>query len=91
MDITWANKALKDKKFWEKHNPKVEKRIMDLIESIKQTLYFGIGKPEALKHNLSSLWSRRIDKEHRLIYKYDEKIKSIEIKSCKGHYYPDKD
>lgn len=83
-EVYWSEKALQDKAFWSAHNPKIVKRIEDLICNIKETPHAGIGKPEQLKHKLSGLWSRRIDSEHRLIYAVQEN--SIEIKSCKGHY-----
>lgn len=86
MNIIWLDKATKDIKFWEKHNHKIVKRIQCLIDNIEQTPLSGIGKPEALKHELSGLWSRRIDQTHRLIYRYDQQINLIEIISCKGHY-----
>lgn len=60
------------------------KRINQLIKDIKRSPFDGIGKPEPLKNNLSGLWSRRIDKEHRLVYFVDGDI--IVILQCKGHY-----
>ncbi|RZJ68967.1 MAG: Txe/YoeB family addiction module toxin [Flavobacterium sp.] len=64
------------------------KKISQLIKAIRQSLYSGIGKPEALKHELTGKWSRRIDKEHRLIYEIidENTIKIISILSLKGHY-----
>lgn len=60
------------------------KKIRKLIESVHQTPFEGIGKPEPLKHGLSGCWSRRINKEHRLVYEvFDHKIF---ILSAKGHY-----
>ncbi|MGB1242328.1 MAG: Txe/YoeB family addiction module toxin [Chitinophagales bacterium] len=60
------------------------KRIMKLIEDIKRDPFDGLGKPEALKYQLSSYWSRRISIEHRLVYEVKED--DILIISCKGHY-----
>jgi len=57
-----------------------------LVNNIIQTPYDGLGKPEALKHKLAGLWSRRIDQEHRLVYSYDKQTNTLEIESCKGHY-----
>ena len=71
--------------FWKKSgNGQIQMRISLLILSIQQTPFEGIGKPEPLKHNLSGKWSRRIDKEHRLVYAVDEQ--RIIIISLLHHY-----
>lgn len=62
----------------------VLKKIAALIEELAEHPYTGIGKPEALKHTLSGLWSRRINREHRLIYRVEET--TVYIQSVKGHY-----
>lgn len=64
-------------------NKKV-KRINDLLKDISRTPFTGIGKPEPLKHKYSGFWSRRIDEEHRLIYKYEDN--QILIAKCRFHY-----
>ena len=56
----------------------------DLIEDIARTPFEGLGKPEALKHKYVGLWSRRIDSEHRLIYRYQDD--EIHILKCRFHY-----
>ncbi|MFF5288158.1 Txe/YoeB family addiction module toxin [Paractinoplanes globisporus] len=63
---------------------KLVKRINDLIEDIMRNGYRGIGKPEALRGELSGLWSRRIDQEHRLVYRI--KGGDVEIVACRYHY-----
>jgi toxin YoeB len=69
MEIIFAPQAIEDLQFWSKSGNKViQKRIQALLTSIKETPFEGIGKPEALKHNLSGKWSRRISQEHRLLY-----------------------
>lgn len=60
------------------------KRINQIIKDIKRSPFEGIGKPEALRNNLSGLWSRRINKEHRVVYLIEED--TIVIFQCKGHY-----
>lgn len=60
------------------------KRISALLEDIEKTPYTGIGKPEELKYELSGWWSRRINKEHRLIYRIKED--QIHVLSLKFHY-----
>lgn len=67
-------------------NKPVLKKIAILLTSIEQTPCSGIGKPEQLKHKFSGYWSRRIDRENRLIYKILEKEKTVKVFSLKGHY-----
>jgi toxin YoeB len=82
--IIWDEYAAKELAYWKKNNPKVAVRIFLLIEDITKKSNGGLGKPEKLKHNFSGYWSRRITKEHRLIYKIISD--KIYIVSCKGHY-----
>lgn len=87
MEIDFTDDAKSDLAFWIKSgNKSIQKKINELLLSIKETPYSGVGKPEALKHGLSGLWSRRINKEHRLIYEIDEVNNLILIHSLKGHY-----
>ena len=67
-----------------KHTIRILKRINEILKDIERGGYEGIGKPEPLGGNLSGLWSRRIDQEHRLVYKIQGEI--CEIIQCKGHY-----
>jgi toxin YoeB len=60
------------------------KKINDLIKDIQRTPYAGLGKPEPLKYDLAGFWSRRIDREHRLVYQVIDK--EILIYSCRYHY-----
>jgi len=85
MEVILLSEALKHQKYWKKSgNIKIQNKITNLIKSILKTPYEGIGNPEALKYQLTGKWSRRIDKEHRLIYAIvDEKLY---IYSLKGHY-----
>ncbi len=77
--------AWNDYLYWQDHdNPKV-KCINQLIKSIERDgCASGIGKPEPLKHDLSGYWSRRINDEHRIIYRIDDD--NVYIASCKDHY-----
>lgn len=87
MEVNYTKKALKDLLYWKKKgDPAIQKKITKLVTDIEGTPYSGIGKPEALKHDLSGFWSRRINKEHRIIYKFLEEKETIEIHSLKGHY-----
>ena len=85
MEIIFIGKSLKDLNYWEKSgNVAVRKRIRKLIEEIQKTPFEGIGKPEALRFDLSGKWSRRITGKDRMVYEiYEGKIK---IYSLKGHY-----
>ena len=69
---------------WSKDDPKVFERITRLISETAKEPFGGIGKPEPLKHNLKGFWSKRINEEHRLVYKVT--ADSIIIVSCKYHY-----
>ncbi|MBK0369744.1 Txe/YoeB family addiction module toxin [Flavobacterium agrisoli] len=89
MQIIFTPKAKKDFDFWVKSgNKNILKRINSLIDDILLHPFHGIGKPEQLKHKLSGVWSRRIDKEHRLVYeiKDENTIEILNILSLKGHY-----
>ena len=85
MEIIYSDDAKKDLAYWDKYGTLSDKnKIKALLQSIKETPFYGIGKPEALKYELSGYWSRRIDKENRIIYRV--KLNCIEIVSFKGHY-----
>jgi toxin YoeB len=84
--IVWLDDAKADFAFWIKTDKLIVKRIESLIDSIESTPESGIGKPEGLKHKFSGYWSRRINLEHRLIYKVLHDKKQVLIVSCKGHY-----
>lgn len=87
MEIDFTDVALQHLNYFRKiNNSIVLKKIKQLLESITINPYVGIGKPEPLKHQYSGYWSRRINKEHRLIYKLFEEENRIEIYSLKGHY-----
>ena len=85
MEIIFLKQALLDTDFWKKvGNKAIQKKITALLESIAQTPFSGIGKPELLIHDLSGLWSRRITDEHRLVYEVEDN--KVFIYSLKGHY-----
>ena len=84
MRITFSSHAWEDYSTWLKEDRKMLVKINQLIKDIQRTPYEGIGKPEALKYDLAGYWSRRIDREHRLVYKVDNDI--VIIISCKYHY-----
>ena len=84
MLFKFENQALKDLKYWKYNNHILYKKIFSLLKDIQESPFVGIGKPEPLKENLSGWWSRRINREHRLIYKINKQ--EISILSCRYHY-----
>lgn len=85
MEIEYTLQAREDLAYWKKvNNVIVLKKIRKLLEVIIETPFEGIGKPELLKYNLAGCWSRRIDREHRLIYEVNDDL--ITVLSMKGHY-----
>jgi len=85
MDVNFKTEALIDLDFWKKYGSKSKKdKITALLQSIKQTPFQGIGKPEPLKYDLSGKWSRRIDRLNRIVYSVENKI--ITIYSLRDHY-----
>ena len=84
MKLTFAEKAWEDYLYWQQTDKKILKRINTLIKDIKRNPYSGIGDPEPLKYNWSGFWSRRITKEHRLVYVVEQD--AILIAQCRFHY-----
>ncbi|MDO9169518.1 MAG: Txe/YoeB family addiction module toxin [Methylobacter sp.] len=82
--ISFEQQGWKDYLFWQQTDKTKIKRINQLIRDIQRDPFDGIGKPEALRHGLTGLWSRRIDDEHRLIYSVNDK--KIIIAQCRYHY-----
>ncbi len=79
--------AWQDYLYWQKIDKKILKRINELIKDLQRSPFEGIGKPEPLKFDMSGLWSRRINQEHRLIYQVkDDYIIIIIIVQCRYHY-----
>ncbi len=85
MEIIYKGTTIDDLEYWRKSgNRKVQKKISELMDDIVKHPETGIGKPEQLKHDLSGIWSRRINQEHRIIYQVVGN--KIHILSLKGHY-----
>ena len=79
--LAWTDAAWEDYLYWQEQDKRTLRRINKLITDTKRSPFEGIGKPEALKENLSGFWSRRIDESHRLVYAVDET--HITIISCR--------
>jgi toxin YoeB len=85
MELIYEPQFLDDIRYWKKAGNKIiQNKITQLLHSIKENPYEGIGKPEALKYELTGKWSRRINKEHRIIYEVIDE--NIYLLSCFGHY-----
>ena len=84
MRIIFSKNSWEDYISWQSENKKMLRKINELIKDIQRTPFEGKGKPEPLKYDLAGFWSRRIDREHRLVYQINKK--EILIYSCKFHY-----
>lgn len=84
MQIVFSKNAWEDYVSWLTIDKNYLKKINYLIKEIQRTPFEGKGKPEPLKYDLAGFWSRRIDKEHRLVYKVEGH--DILIYSCRYHY-----
>lgn len=84
MKLIFSSRAWDEYLYWQKTDKAILKRINNLIKEIKRSPFEGIGKPEALKHGLSGYWSRRINDEHRLVYKVT--VDAVLIAQLRYHY-----
>ena len=84
MKIVFSVNAWEDYVSWVKEDRKIALQISGLIKEILRTPFSGKGKPEPLKYDLSGLWSRRITREHRLVYTVRDN--TLIIYSCRFHY-----
>jgi toxin YoeB len=84
MTLTFSSIAWEQYLYWQHTDKKILKRINLLVKDICRSPYEGIGKPEALKHGLSGYWSRRINDEHRIVYKFEND--AVFIAQLRYHY-----
>ena len=84
MRLIFSQEAWDDYLHWQKTDRRLLNRINLLIREILRAPFEGIGKPEPLKHGLAGYWSRRINDEHRLVYKVEGE--SVMIAQCRYHY-----
>ena len=84
MRLVFAENAWEDYLYWQKTDRKTLERVNLLIQDIQRSPTAGIGKPEALKHALSGYWSRRINAEHRIVYKLE--ADALLIAQLRHHY-----
>ena len=84
MRLVFSEHAWNDYLHWQATDRKQPRRVNSLIRDILRSPHEGIGKPEPLRHGLAGYWSRRIDTEHRLIYKVEGG--AVLIAQCRQHY-----
>ncbi len=84
MKYVFVEESWDDYLYWQQTDKKKLKKINELLKDIARNPFEGLGKPESLKHKYSGFWSRRIDDEHRLIYRCVDD--EIQIVKCRFHY-----
>ncbi len=84
MKKIFSDQAWEDYLYWQKTDKRILKKINELIKDVDRNGNEGIGKPEALRHSLAGMWSRRITEEHRMVYRIVDD--SIEIAQLRYHY-----
>jgi toxin YoeB len=84
MNLIFAPQAWTDYLYWQTTDPKMLRRVNELIRDTSRSPFEGIGKPEALRHALQGFWSRRISEEHRMVYRVTEH--GLEIAQLRYHY-----
>jgi toxin YoeB len=84
MKLVFAEQAWADYQYWQKQDKRTIERINKLIQEVMRHPTEGIGKPEPLKHALAGWWSRRINDEHRMVYKLESN--ALWIAQLRYHY-----
>lgn len=88
MKVVFASGAWADYLHWQVSDPTTLRKINDLVEDVRRHPFSGLGKPEPLRNELGGFWSRRINQEHRLVYRVSGKgaDQAVEIAACRFHY-----
>lgn len=88
MKVSWDQDAWADYVIWQSEDSKIAAKINALIKECTRDPFRGTGKPEPLSKNLAGWWSRRIDREHRMVYRVSGKgdAQALEIIQCRYHY-----
>ncbi|UKE68648.1 Txe/YoeB family addiction module toxin [Xanthomonas cerealis pv. cerealis] len=84
MTLQFSDNAWEDDLYWQQTDKKMLKRVNDLIKAIQRDPFQGVGKPEPLRHALAGYWSRRINDEHRIVYKVEAGV--LLIAQVRYHY-----
>jgi toxin YoeB len=88
VKLVWSARAWSDYQFWVEHEVAMARKIHSLLGDVQRTPFRGLGKPEPLKTELQGWWSRRISREHRLVYRVvgQDAEQRVEIAQCRYHY-----
>lgn len=86
MTVSFEVGAWEEYLYWQKTDRKILQKINEWIKSIQREPFTGVGTPEKLRFDLSGYWSRRINKEHRLVYRVDAESGRIVMIQCRLHY-----
>ncbi|HWK14909.1 MAG TPA: Txe/YoeB family addiction module toxin [Rhizobiaceae bacterium] len=88
MKLQWTEQGWDDYLYWQEHDSDFIQKINVLIKDTRRSPFQGLGKPEPLRNEMAGWWSRRIDREHRLIYRVTGKgeAQALEIAACRFHY-----
>lgn len=84
MRLEFEPQAFEALQYWAATDSRLVRKILDLIEDTQRHPFTGLGKPEPLKHQAKGAWSRRINQEHRLVYRVEKE--ALVIVSCRFHY-----
>jgi len=84
VKIVFLTNGWEDYLYWQKQDRKILNKVNELIKDCQRSPFNGIGKPEALKNDLSGWWSRRITQEHRLVYRVENNM--LYVAQCRKHY-----
>lgn len=88
MNLSFSPEGWADFTYWIENDRKTLAKLLELLRDCQRTPFAGLGKPEPLRGDLKGLWSRRIDREHRLIYRVSGtgNAQTLEIAACRYHY-----
>ncbi|MCX6867811.1 MAG: Txe/YoeB family addiction module toxin [Verrucomicrobia bacterium] len=84
MKLSFFERAWDDYLYWQKTDSKTLDKINQLLKQTTRTPFEGEGKPEPMKHQLTGCWSRRINREHRLVYRVEDDV--VYVIQCRFHY-----
>ncbi len=88
MNLVFSEKAWNQYLYWQANDPKIVEKLNGLLEECRRHPFTGTGKPEPLGGNLTGWWSRRINQEHRLVYRVSGKgeAQALDVAQCRYHY-----
>ncbi len=88
MKLQWTEQGWDDYLYWQSNDVDMVAKINVMIKNARRSPFRGLGKPEPLRNDMAGWWSRRIDNEHRLVYRVTGKgdAQALEIAACRFHY-----